>query len=140
MACPPVWHQWQLSQTAWAYNRVLEIAPPIAARSVFPLVKEKVVEQIQQLREAFLKLDLDVAFDSSIESAIGEVGVVPWTDHLSSMGFLRALKQSFLSRLSYELSNYFASSEEFDGEDFTICVSKIQLYETKCRMLICAKG
>jgi len=160
LVCPPVWHQWQLSQSAWAYNRVLEVAPPIAARAVFPLVKEKTVEVVQQLREAFhevkptqavfgqrrqvtsdpIELALDVSFDSSIESAIGQVGVVPWVDHLSPQGFMRALHQSFMSRVSYEINDQFSSSEEFKGEEFSINVFKIKSHQAGYRIYICAKG
>lgn len=160
LVCPPVWHQWQLSQSAWAYNRVLEIAPSLAARIVFPLVKEKAVEVVQRLREAFhevkpkhavfgqrrqvtsdsIELALDVSFDSSIESAIGQVGVVPWVSHLSSQGFMKALNQSFMSRLSYEINDRFKDAEEFSGEEFSINVSKIKRHQEGYRFHICAKG
>ena len=160
LVCPPVWHQWQLSQTAWAYNRVLEIAPSIAARTIFPLVKEKAVEVVQQLREAFLEvkpkhavfgqrrqvtsdpieLKLDVSFDSSIESAIGQVGVVPWVGYLSSQGFMRALNQSFRSRLSYEINDRFNNAEEFNDEEFRINVTMIKHHQAGFRVHICARG
>jgi|GEM_PF-2582043 len=160
LVCPPVWHQWQLSQSAWAYNRVLEIAPPIAARTVFPSVKEKAVEVVQRLREAFhevepkhavfgqrrqvtsdsIELALDVSFEPSIESAIGQVGVVPWVDHLSPQGFMRALNQSFMSRVSYDINDQFSSAEEFNGEEFSINVSKIKSHRTGYRLHVCAKG
>lgn len=160
LVCPHVWYQWQLSQSAWAYNRVLEIAPPIAARSVFPSVKEKTVEVVQRLREAFhevqpkhavfgqrrqvtsdsIELALDVSFDSSIESAIGQVGVVPWVDHLSTQGFMRALNQSFMSRVSYEINDQFSNAEEFKGEEFKIKVFKIKPNQSGYRLHVCAKG
>ncbi|SNB59188.1 hypothetical protein SAMN04487880_3461 [Marinobacter sp. es.042] len=160
LVCPTVWHQWQLSQSAWAYNRVLEIAPSIAARTVFPPVKEKTVEIVQRLREAFheikpkhavfgqrrqvtsdsIELKLDVSFDSSIESAIGQVGVVPWVGNLSSQGFMRALKQAFMSRLSYELDNYFAETEEFKGEEFRVCVAKVNRQSEQYRIFVSARG
>jgi hypothetical protein len=160
LVCPPVWHQWQLSQSAWAYNRVLEVAPPIAASTVFPLVKEKTAEVVQQLREAFLgvqpkhavfgqrrqvtsaplELELDVSFDSSIESAIGQVGVVSWVDHLSPQNFRKALIQSFMSRLSHEINDRFNNTEEFSREEFSIKVSMIKRHETGYRFHICAKG
>lgn len=160
LVCPTVWHQWQLSQSAWAYNRVLEIAPSIAARTVFPLVKEKAIEVVQRLREAFyevkpkhavfgqrrqvtsdpIELMLDVSFDSSIESAIGQVGVVPWVGHLSPQGFMKALHQSFMSRVSYEINNMFSSAEELKGEEFSINVFKIKSDQAGYRLYLCAKG
>lgn len=160
LVCPPVWHQWQLSQSAWAYNQVLEIAPSIAARAIFPSVKEKAVEVVQRLREAFLEvkpkhavfgqrrqvtsdpieLKLDLSFDSSIESAIGQVGVVPWVDHLSPQGFMRALNQSFMSRLSYELNRHFAETEEFKGEEFNVYVAKVQRQSEQYRIFVSARG
>ncbi len=160
LVCPQVWHHWQLSQSAWAYNRVLEIAPSLAARIVFPLIKEKAVEVVQRLREAFyevkpkhavfgqrrqvtsdsIELALDVSFDSSIESAIGQVGVVPWVCHLSTQGFMKALNQSFMSRLSYEINDRFEGAEEFSEEEFSINVSKIKRHQERYRFHICAKG
>lgn len=160
LVCPPIWHQWQLSQTAWAYNQALEIAPSKAACEVFPSVKEKTVEVIQQLREAFfavkpkhavfgqrrqvtsdpVELELDISFDSSIEAAIAEVGVVPWVAHLSTQGFMKALHQAFANRLGNELDNYFANSEDFQGEDFKVCVSKIKRHQTEYHIYISARG
>ena len=160
LVCPPVWHQWQLSQTAWTYNRVLEVAPSIAARTVFPSVKDKTVEIVQRLREAFhevkpkhavfgqrrpvtsdpIDLMLDVSFDSSIESAIGQVGVVPWVDHLSPQAFMKALNHSFMSRVSYEINDQFSSADEFKGEEFSINVFKIKSNQAGYRLYICAKG
>ncbi|MFO7527614.1 MAG: hypothetical protein R6W86_02240 [Marinobacter sp.] len=146
LVCPPVWHQWQLSQSAWAYNRVLEIAPSIAARTIFPLVKEKTVEVVQRLREAFhavkpkhavfgqrrqvtsdpIELKLDVSFDSSIESVIGQVGIVPWVNHLSSQGFMKALGQTFLSRFSVELSDLYANDPDFSEEEFALVIQNVR--------------
>ena len=160
LVCPPVWHQWKLSQSAWAYNRVLEVAPPIAATAVFPLVVEKTAELVPQLRKAFLEvqpkhavlgqrrqvtsapveLKLDLSFDASIESAIEQVGVVPWVDHMSSQGFMKALNQSFMSRLSCEINDRFNNTEEFNGDDFNIYVSTIKRDDTGYRLHICAKG
>ncbi|MEA1080860.1 hypothetical protein [Marinobacter qingdaonensis] len=160
LVCPPVWHQWQLSQSAWAYNRVLEIAPPIAAGTIFPLVKQAAVDVVPQLREAFdevkpkhavfgqrrqvtsdpVELTLNVSFDSSIESAIEQVGVVPWVSHLSSQGFMKVLNQSFISRLSYEINDRFNDAEEFSGEEFSINVSKIERHQEGYRFHICATG
>tara|TARA_R100000306_G_C4381123_1_gene144466 strand:+ start:7681 stop:8895 length:1215 start_codon:yes stop_codon:yes gene_type:complete len=160
LVCPQVWHQWQLSQTAWAYNRVLEIAPPLVARAIYPSVKEKVVEVVQRLREAFhevkpkhavfgqrrqvtsnpIELAVEVSFDSSIESAIGKVGVIPWVDHLSPQGFTKALNQAFLSRLSYELNSHFAETEELKGEEFSVCVAKLQRQSEQYRIFVSARG
>lgn len=145
LVCPPVWHQWQLSQTSWAYNRVLEVAPSIAAEELFPSVEMKTVEIIQRLREAFvavkpehavfgqrrqvvsepIELELDVSFDSSIEAAIGGVGVVPWVDQLATQGFMKALHQSFATRLGLEISSRLSNNQNFDEEEFAIVVKDI---------------
>lgn len=156
LVCPPVWYQWQLSQTAWAYNQVLETAPKIAAKEVFPRVKEDAIKIVQQLREAFyavkpkhavfgqrrqvtsdaIELGLPTSFDSAIETAIGEVGAIPWVDHLSPEGFGRALNQHFLSRLANELDRYFANSEEFEKEEFRVCVTKIKRNDNGSRICV----
>ncbi|MFC7293279.1 hypothetical protein [Marinobacter aromaticivorans] len=119
-------------------------------------MKEKTVEMVQQLREAFLEvkpkhavfgqrrqvtsapieLELDVSFDS----AIGQVGVVPWVDRLSSQGFMRALNQPFVGRLSYELNSHFAETEEFKGEEFSVCVAKVQRQSEQYRIFVSARG
>lgn len=160
LVCPPVWHQWQLSQTSWAYNRVLEVAPSLAAKELFPSIEEKTVEIIQQLREAFIsvkpehavfgqrrqvvsepiELELDVSFDSSIEAAIGGVGVVPWVDQLSTQGFMKALNQPFINRLSHEINDRFNNAAEFNGEEFSIKVSMIKRHQAGYRLNIYARG
>lgn len=160
LVCPPVWHQWQLTQTGWAYNRVLEQAPQIAARSVLPKLKENVVAQIQQLREAFLEekpkyavfgqrrqitstpieIDLSESFESAIDTAISEIGVVPWVNKLTPQGFLKALKSEFQGRLCHELNMLFEHAQEFEQEELVVCVSKIAIRGPESRFFVCARG
>ncbi len=164
LVCPPVWHRWQLSQTSWAYNRVLEVAPSLAAKELFPSIEKKTVEIIQQLREAFvavkpehavfgqrrqvvsepIELELDVSFDSSIETAIGGAGVVPWVDQLSTQGFMMVLHQSFATRLGLEISRRFSNSPNVAEEEFAVVVKDIVRVRGgsgyQYRFLITARG
>lgn len=160
LVCPPIWYQWKLSQTAWAYNRVLEMAPALAAEGIFPSVKQKAVEVIQKLREAFhevkpkhavfgrprqvtsdsLELDLEVSFDTYLDLAIERVGMVPWVDDLSTYGFMNALGDSFTGRLSSTLDYLFLNSTEFHEEEFKIKIAKIKKHEMGSKIHLCARG
>lgn len=158
LVCLHMWHQWQLSQTSWAYNQVLEIAPSIAARSVFPSIKSKTMEVVQQLREGLhdvkpelvvfgqrrqfesdpIEIELDISFDDDIDRAIEEIGAVSWVDTLSSAGFMKALSQSFLNRMKNELNRHFAATEEFHREGFSIGVAKMQQHKDQFRIFLSA--
>jgi hypothetical protein len=164
LVCPPIWHQWQLSQTAWAYNQVLEIAPTLAAQATFSLLKERAIEITQQLREAFLsvkpkhavfggrrqvtsdaiEITCSLSFDRSIEEAIEEVGVASWVASLSPEGLIKTQGQSFFSRLSSELNYLFSNAAEFSEEEFNVGITKIvrdkESLETGYKFHISAKG